>query len=361
MTQVASVGVLAVLLLAARSCGESSDALAATTALGSKILRREASGARRKAVSVLPSGAIQRTIFGSKTAQTDAASYLQVGRVARQNGREDVNGEAMVDTLRGPLDTERLAGDVGDKESQSGEENEQQVDKASEKESDGADTLAEGEPCQVKGEDTLKCATGLHCGCLALNRGLRVCQRQGPAELPLWAQKLQRKGLACETRLPHGAKPMPQTPVIDTGGQVLNPVRSQNPHLARWATESGRGYYTQYVTVTRRAGSGAALGVAILAGGDVAPERVREAASTVKHLLLRAARSTPFSSGWLARGSGSSSPVARAAGSSTPRCRESSPRAWEVALPGSPPQGSVQASQPSSWQRSSSTRSSTPP
>jgi len=85
---------------------------------------------------------------------------------------------------------------------------------------------------------------------------------------------------------------MARTPVIDTGGQVLNPVRSENLHLARWAADSGRGYYTQYVTVTMHTESDANLGVSILAGSDVAPERVRKAAATVKHLLLRAARSS---------------------------------------------------------------------
>ncbi|CAE7664158.1 DRC9, partial [Symbiodinium pilosum] len=143
---------------------------------------------------------------------------------------------------------------------------------------------AQGEAC-VPGHS--RCAAGLTCTCLALNRGLWVCQPPSFLEPPAYAAKYERQGLSCEARLPKGAKPLPPPPLLASASsmKIMDP-RSGPAELKEWATGPGRGFYSQYLLVSPQ---DALLGIPVLAGPDVSAEFVQESAATVRHVLLEAA------------------------------------------------------------------------
>lgn len=126
------------------------------------------------------------------------------------------------------------------------------------------------------------CPSGLSCSCLALNRGLRVCEPTGFLAPPPAAQRWERQGLSCDVRLPQGARPMAPPPVVGLGA-VVDP--REEPELRTWAQEVGQGFYSQYFLVHHH--DGTSLGVPILAGADVHREYLETVSSTLEHMLLR--------------------------------------------------------------------------
>lgn len=127
------------------------------------------------------------------------------------------------------------------------------------------------------------CPNGLVCTCLALNRGLRVCEPPGFLTPPPYAMAFERRGLSCESRLPRGANPMAPPPLVATADPV-DPRK--HPALQGWAQDVGRGFYSQYLLLHHPEDH--LLGVPLLAGHDVTSEAFHQAAETLRHILLRA-------------------------------------------------------------------------
>jgi len=142
------------------------------------------------------------------------------------------------------------------------------------------EAMQEGEACG-------SCAAGLECKCLALNRGLKVCQRPGLLDPPRYALAWERQGLSCEARLPKGLKPIPSPPLIATGEKAIDPRSIEQPQeLREWAMGPGEGFYSQYLLLHHP--DDKLLGLPVLAGEDVPAQHVEKAAATLRHLLLEA-------------------------------------------------------------------------
>ena len=131
------------------------------------------------------------------------------------------------------------------------------------------------------------CAAGLSCTCLALNRGLWVCEPPEFLEPPSYAAKYERQGLSCDPKLPEGAKPLPPPPIVASEESViLDPRSSGVSELREWSDKSGS-FYSQYLLVSHVEDK--LLGLPVLAGPDVSPDFVMQSAATVRHILLEAA------------------------------------------------------------------------
>ena len=141
---------------------------------------------------------------------------------------------------------------------------------------------AQGEVCSPDRQ----CAAGLACTCLALNRGLWVCEPEGFLDPPDYAQKYERQGLSCEPKLPKGAKPLPRPPLVSSSA-LLDPRSSESEALQEWSKSSGRGFYSQYILVAHPQDH--LLGLPLLAGPDVSADYIKKSAETVRHVLFDAA------------------------------------------------------------------------
>ena len=138
---------------------------------------------------------------------------------------------------------------------------------------------AQGEVCSPDRQ----CAAGLACTCLALNRGLWVCEPEGFLDPPDYAQKYERQGLSCEPKLPKGAKPLPRPPLVSSSA-LLDPRSSESEALQEWSKSSGRGFYSQYILVAHPQDH--LLGLPLLAGPDVSADYIKKSAETVRHVLF---------------------------------------------------------------------------
>lgn len=134
------------------------------------------------------------------------------------------------------------------------------------------------------------CPNGLECTCLALNRGLRICEPEGFLSPPSYAEAYERQGLTCEPRLPLGAKAMAPPPLVP--GVAMDP--REQPALKSWAQDVGRGFYSQHLLIHHPEDQ--LLGVPLLAGPDVSPDYFHRAARTLRHILLDALSSDTLSS-----------------------------------------------------------------
>merc|ERR1719272_2330125 len=148
--------------------------------------------------------------------------------------------------------------------------------------------VSSGYPCDISAQTSGKmCVGGLSCTCLAANRGLHICMQPTLLSVPVWAQKWERQGLVCDTRLPAGLRVMPSPPVIESSVQILDPRKAGDSKLREWALGPGHSFYTQYATV--HAPGETVEGVPILAGNDVSKKKFTEFVAAARHFLLEAA------------------------------------------------------------------------